>query len=333
MDKHLSVRRSMDSVTAMPRRGRARVQIQTRAGVMTRAKATLHRMLCTVAATLTLFAVSVPVNAESSVWQVSKGDETVFLGGTIHLLRAQDYPLPEAYAAAYDASDRLFFEIDQSQMADMGVQARMMQRLTYQDERTLQSVLDDETYAALAAYAENAGLPMAMMQKFKPGMLLTTLSLIEFQSRGFTPQGVDAYYSTRAMGDGKTRGALETIDEQIDMLAGMGEGYESEFVAYSLRDLETIGEAMDEMLLAWRSGDLEALESQFIKPMLEEAPELYESMLVERNNNWVPQIEAMFDEPGTEFVLVGAAHLVGEHGVLAMLSDRGYEVSKVGTAD
>lgn len=289
----------------------------------------LSRILAAAALALLLFAITLSAQADAPVWQASKGDSTVFLGGTIHLLRARDYPLPAAFETAYQASDRLFFEIDQSQLADMSVQARMMQQLTYQDDRTLQSVLDEETYSALTAYAENAGLPMAMMQKFKPGMLLSTLSLIEFQSRGFTPQGVDAYYNTRAMGDGKDRGELETIDQQIAMLASMGEGYESEFVAYSLRDLETVGAAIEDMVTAWRAGDQASLEAQFIKPMLAEAPELYDSMLVERNNNWMPQIEAMFDEPGTEFVLVGAAHLIGEHGVLAMLSERGYEVGRV----
>lgn len=281
-------------------------------------------------AAMLLFTAALPAHADAPVWQASKDGSTVFLGGTIHLLRSRDYPLPEAFETAYEASDRLFFEIDPSQMMDMSVQARMMQQLTYQDERTLQSVLDAETYAALATHAESAGLPMAMMQKFKPGMLLSTLSMIEFQRRGFTPQGVDAYFSTRAMGDGKTRGELETIDQQIAMLAGMGEGYESEFVAYTLRDLETVGEALEDLLTAWRTGDRASLEAQFITPMLEEAPELYESILVERNQNWIPQIEAMFVQPGTEFVLVGAAHMVGEHGLLTMLSERGYEVSRVG---
>ncbi|MEX0739125.1 MAG: TraB/GumN family protein [Pseudohongiella sp.] len=288
------------------------------------------RVTRVAAVALLLFAHVLPASADTSVWQASKGDDTVFLGGTIHLLRPGDYPLPEAFETAYQASDRLFFEIDQAQMADMSVQARMMQQLMYQDGRTLETVLDEETYTALSAYAGEAGLPMAMIQNFKPGLLLSTLTVIEFQSMGFTPQGVDAYYNTRAVGDGKARGELETIDQQIELLAAMGEGYESEFVMYSLRDLETAGEAMEEMITAWRTGDLAALEDQFIRPMLEEAPELYDSMLVVRNNNWLPQVEAMFDEAGTEFVLVGAAHLIGEHGLLAMLSARGYEVSKVG---
>lgn len=301
-------------------------EISVKVQRLTLARGLLHLL----AVTLLLGATALPANADAPVWQASKDGSAVFLGGTMHLLRSRDYPLPEAFETAYQASDRLFFEIDQSQMMDMSVQARMMQQLTYQDGRTLQSVLDENTYAALAAHAESAGLPMAMMQKFKPGLLLSTLSMIEFQRHGFTPQGVDAYFSTRAMGDGKTRGELETIDQQIALLAGMGEGYESEFVAYTLSDLKTVGEAIEELLSAWRAGDRETLAAKFINPMLEEAPELYDTMLVARNNNWMPQIEAMFDEPGTEFVLVGAAHLVGEHGLLAMLSERGYEVSRVG---
>ena len=290
----------------------------------------IRRWACGVAMAFSLVLAGVqPAVADSSVWQASKGDSTVFLGGTIHLLRPQDYPLPGAFEVAYQSSERLFFEIDQSQMTDMSVQTRMMQRLMYQDGRTLESVLDEEAYAALAAHTEEVGLPLAMIQSFKPGLLLSTLSVIEFQSMGFTPQGVDAYYNARAMDDGKVRGELETIDQQIGLLEAMGEGYESEFVLYSLRDLEVAGEAMEDMVAAWRAGDQAQLEAQFINPMLDEAPELYDSMLVVRNNNWMPQIEAMFDEPGTEFVLVGAAHLVGEHGLLAMLLRRGYEVSTV----
>ncbi len=305
------------------------VKLSEKPAKVQRLKTPAHGLLRLSAALLLLFAIAAPAQADAPVWQASKDESVVYLGGTIHLLRSRDYPLPAAFETAYQASDRLFFEIDQSQMMDMAVQARMMQQLTYQDERTLQSVLDESTYAALTAHAESAGLPMAMMQKFKPGMLLSTLSMIEFQRRGFTPQGVDAFFNTRAMGDGKPRGELETIDQQIALLAGMGEGFESEFVAYTLSDLENVGEAIEELVAAWRTGDRETLATTFINPMLEEAPALYDTMLVARNNNWMPQIEAMFAEPGTEFVLVGAAHLVGEHGLLAMLSERGYEISRV----
>ena len=181
-----------------------------------------------------------------------------------------------------------------------------MQRLTYQDGRTVRDVLNDEAYTALEEYVSEAGMPMAMMQNFKPGLLYSTLSVVEFQKLGFTPQGVDVFFNTRAMGDGKPTGELESIQDQIDMLAAMGEGNESEFILYALEDFEQAGEQVETMVEQWRSG---------------------ETMLVERNHNWIPVIEDVMRDEGAAMVLVGVAHLPGEDGLLSLLEARGYSIS------
>jgi uncharacterized protein YbaP (TraB family) len=266
--------------------------------------------------------------ADSAVWQVSDGNSIVFLGGTVHLLRPSDYPLPEEYDHAYDAADELYFETDLGSMNDMSVQARLLQQLTYQDGRSLKTVLSDEAYSALSEYAETVGLPLMMLESFKPGMLISTLQVLEFQRIGFTPQGVDAFFNGKAMGDGKLIGQLETIDEQIGFLAAMGEGNESEFVLISLAELEETASSMDEMIAAWRSGDVASLAELFVDDMRLEAPEVYESLLKQRNADWLPQIAAMFGDEDTEFVLVGAAHLVGPDGLLEMLESAGYQVTQ-----
>ena len=263
----------------------------------------------------------------TSVWVVSKDGEQVYLGGTVHLLRPSDFPLPSQYEEAYEESDKLYFETDISGMSDMATQARILQQLTYQDERTLESVLNEEAYSALSTYMEGVGLPLAMVQKFKPGLLVSTLTVLEMQKLGFTPQGVDAYFNTRAMGDGKPVGQLESIDDQIGFMAKMGEGQESEFILVSLQDLKKT-EMLDQMIKAWRSGDDELLSAVFIDDMKAQSAELYENILVSRNRNWMPIIEDMLQQEGTEFVLVGAAHLVGEDGLLALLEDEGYTVSR-----
>ena len=269
--------------------------------------------------------------AQTSVWQVSKGDSKIYLGGTVHLLRQQDYPLPAAFDQAFEASQRLYFETDIGAMSDVGLQQRMLQQLTYQDGSMLSSVLSAEAYAALSEYAAGTGIPLAMLQTFKPGLLISTLSVMEFQKLGFTPQGVDAYFFSKAISEGKYTGELESIDEQIAMLARMGEGYESDFVLYSIRDFAQLGTTIESMVQAWRQGNTQLLEAEFVQPMLTETPELYASLLVERNNNWVPAIEAMFETQDTEFVLVGVAHVVGEHGLITMLQGKGYEVVQLGT--
>ncbi|MCI5107243.1 MAG: TraB/GumN family protein [Pseudomonadales bacterium] len=280
-------------------------------------------------ASLLLAVVANPASADSSVWRVSEGSSTLYLGGTVHLLRPSDYPLPEEFETAYNAADELVFETDLSSMGDLATQAQMLAELTYNDARTLQSVLNEQAYAALEEYTASVGLPISMMQKFKPGMVISTLQVMQFQSMGFTPEGVDAYFNERALGDGKALAALETVQEQIGFLAAMGEGNESEFILLSLSDLEESDAMMEDMISAWREGNTRQLSDMFVDDMREQAPEIYESLLRSRNLAWLPQIESMLADANTEFVLVGAAHLVGEDGLLAMLTAAGYEVEKL----
>lgn len=267
--------------------------------------------------------------ADTSVWSVRSGDNVIYLGGTVHLLRPGDYPLPSEFEEAYQASSELYFETDIGAMSDLSVQAQMLQQLTYGDDRALSTVLSEEAYTALSAYTATAGLPIAMLDKFKPGLLISTLQILVFQSMGFTPQGVDAFFHTRALGDGKAEGQLETVQEQIGFIAAMGEGNESEFILLSLKDLAETGDVMEDMIGAWRSGDAEGLSELFVEDMKVEAPELYDTLLLQRNLKWIPQIDNMLQDADTEFVLVGAAHLVGENGLLDLLSQKGYEINQL----
>jgi len=267
--------------------------------------------------------------ADTSVWSVRSGDNVIYLGGTVNILRPADYPLPGEFEEAYQASSELYFETDIASMSDLSVQAQMLQQLTYGDDESLSSILSDEAYAALSAYTATAGLPIAMLNKFKPGLLISTLQILVFQSMGFTPQGVDAFFHTRAVGDGKAEGQLETVQEQIGFIAAMGEGNESEFILLSLKDLAETGDVMEDMIGAWRSGDAEGLSELFVEEMKVEAPALYDTLLLQRNLKWVPQIDSMLQDADTEFVLVGAAHLVGENGLLDLLSQKGYEINQL----
>ena len=265
-----------------------------------------------------------------AVWKVSDGDSYIYLGGTVHLLRPSDFPLPDAYQQAYDDSERIFLETDLAAMTEIAVQQRMLRQLTYGDGRTLRSVLDEDVYQELTQYVENVtGMPMVMMDSFRPGLLVSSLSVLEFQRLGFTPEGVDAHFYARAIEDGKPVGELETVDEQFAVLASMGEGYENEFIRYSLQDIDNIGDSIESLVRAWRSGNEQQLEADFVTPMQEQSQALYDSLLANRNHAWMARIEAMFTEPGTEYVLVGAAHMVGDDGLLRLLRERGFQVSRL----
>ncbi len=267
--------------------------------------------------------------ADASVWEVKSGSSTVYLGGTVHLLRPGDYPLPREYDQAYSASSEIFFETDLGAMNDISVQAQMLQQLTYQDGRNLKTVLNEKAYSALESYTQKVGMPLMMLEQMKPGMVVSMLQVLEFQRIGFTPQGVDAHFDARARGDGKALGQLESVAEQIGFLASMGEGNESEFILLSLSDLAETASMMDGMIAAWRSGNNDALSELFVDDMRTQAPAVYDALLKQRNLNWIPQIENMLRDSDTEFVLVGAAHLVGPDGLLQLLERRGYQVNQL----
>ena len=283
---------------------------------------------CAVSVCMAVLSIS-PAIADTSVWSVRSGDNVIYLGGTVHLLRPGDYPLPDEFEEAYQASSELYFETDIAAMGDLSVQAQMLQQLTYSDDRSLRTVLSDQAYTALSAYTQTAGLPIVMLEKFKPGLLISTLQILVFQSMGFTPQGVDAFFHTRAVADGKAEGQLETVQEQIGFIAAMGEGNDSEFILLSLKDLTETGNVIDGMIGAWRSGDAQGLSELFVEDMKVEAPALYDTLLLERNLKWIPQINRMLQDADTEFVLVGAAHIVGENGLLDLLSQEGYEINQL----
>ena len=269
------------------------------------------------------------VSADTSVWEVKYDSNTVYLGGTVHLLRPSDYPLPEEYERAYQASSKIYLETDLSSMNELSVQTKMLEQLTYQNARSLKTVLNEEAYTALSDYMVEIGMPLMMMENFKPGMVISTLQVMEFQRNGFTPQGVDVYFNNRAIDDAKTLGQLESIQEQIGFIASMGEGNESEFILLSIRDLEETTEIMNDMIAAWRTGNNDQLAAMFVTEMQNEAPDLYDTLLRQRNLNWFPQIEQMLSDSVTEFVLVGAAHLVGPDGLLRLLSQKGYQVRQL----
>jgi len=276
-----------------------------------------------------LFSFASQSLAQSSVWLATKGTNKVYLGGTIHMLRADDYPLPPEYETAYNEAESLYFEIDIDQMNDPAGQLGMLQRLMYTDGRTLQTVLNEEAYNSLTDYIAKFGMPMFMLQNMKPGMLMSTLELLKFQSRGFTPDGVDVHFHQRAKVDGKTIDAFESVDEQVGFIETMGEGEESEYILLSLRDLEKIDDDIESMISIWRNGESEDLFDLFVEDMEENTPGVYQSLLLDRNYKWMPTIEAMFNDADTELVLVGVAHLVGDDGLVQLLRARGYQVEQI----
>ena len=283
----------------------------------------VHRSL-----TILLLLLAIPAYASSPVWKIEKDGTKFYLGGTMHILTTQDYPLPQAFETAYQQSEQIVFETDIARMNDPAIQQYLLREVSYEEGDSLRQVIDTDTWDALSAFFTARSVPMSSIETFKPGMVATMITIIELQRLGVDTDGVDAYFNRRASADGKDKVALETVEQQVAFLADLGNGHEDALLRYSLIDIERLPTLWRELTRAWRSGDTVWLNENLAQPMLQEFPSTYRTLLSERNDDWMPRLEVMAATAQTEFVLVGALHLVGKDGLLAQLRERGYRVTQ-----
>jgi hypothetical protein len=211
-------------------------------------------------------------------------------------------------------------------MQDQSSAASLQQQLMYPAGTTLSSKLAAKTRQQLLEILQRHKLSLPQVEQFKPGMLVTQLTLLELQQHQFTSPGVDQHYLTLAQQQKKTLKYLEPIEFQLKLLAGLGEGREDLFLQHALNDVGDTAEMMTKTLGAWRSGDLAAVEQLVLTPVKSADAQTYQQMFVARNQAWLPQIQALFGNNEQELVLVGLGHLAGTEGVLALLQQAGYQV-------
>ena len=265
----------------------------------------------------------------ASVWQVSKAGNSVYIGGTLHILSPDDFPLPNAYGTAYNQADKLVFETDIAGLNSPRFQQDSRARLTYGDGTQLQNVLSEETYQALKAHLTARHMDIAAMANYTPALISITLSFTELRLMGLTSQGVDEFYYFKAMTDGKALDWFESPQQQLDFIAALGGEDEDEMIRYALEDVKQLPQALGELKKYWQSGDMEGLYQSQGKGFQDDFPEIYQQLLVQRNLNWLPAIETMLATSETEFVLVGTMHLSGQDSVLDLLRQKGYHITRV----
>ena len=281
-------------------------------------------------ALISLSVVTLTAAADSSVWKVSSGDNLLYVGGTLHVLRQKDYPLPVEFGRAYQAADTLIFETDIAQLHSPEVMQKMQQAMRYPEGISgLDKRVSAALYQRIVKVWSQYGLPVEVLSGLRPSGIVITLTLLNLRQIGVDAQGIDDFYHSRATAEGKPVAGLESVDQQIRLLAGMGAGDEEKFMRMSLDELEESGRVINEMVDAWRRGSLVDLERLVIDDMRRESPAAFRVLMVDRNQKWLPQIETMLHNRPVEFVLVGSAHLAGKEGLIYQLQQRGYRVEPV----
>jgi uncharacterized protein YbaP (TraB family) len=276
-----------------------------------------------------LFATPGGAAGESFLWRATRGGSSLYLVGSVHLLSKDYYPLSPALEAAFLDSDLLVEELDLGEMYAADSQLQLLSRGLLPAGQTLDGVLTRETYALVSSRAGALGLPLAPLARFKPWALALTLLGLEWQKAGFDAAlGLDRHFYDRARRDGKEIRGLETLDFQISFFDGMTNDEQDRLLASTLKELETQKASMTKLADAWKAGDAPTVERIVLQDLRRE-PRMYQRLLVDRNLAWLPQIDALTARPGRAFVLVGAAHLVGPDGLLALLRAKGYTIEQL----
>ncbi|MDO3380843.1 TraB/GumN family protein [Gilvimarinus algae] len=271
--------------------------------------------------------VSLPALADSLVWEVSRGENKVYLAGTIHMLKPSDYPLPADYQSVFAKADVVVLETDMDEVQSPVFGMKMAQKMTLPPGESLSSVLKPEVYTQLREFASERGLPMQALANFQPAFVALTLSVLEMQKLGFA-EGVEVRFSRLAKEQGKPLKALETPDEQLEFILAMAELEPNDFIRYTLEDMAQLPQLMDEMVAAFKRGDDKAIYTLGAEPMLEYSRSLYDTILTHRNQAWLTQLDQYLNTPETELVMVGALHLVGPEGVPQLLKARGVDIER-----
>lgn len=276
------------------------------------------------------------------LWKVSDEDNSLYLLGAFHLLLPGDYPLSPDVDLAFVDAEKLLFELSPEELASPQLGLQMARAALRTDGTTLDQQLGPELAARLARWTSeeaellaSAGLSPDRLQRFEPWYVGMLITLLRMNSLGFDGEiGLDAHLGGYARAAGKPTAGLETAREQIAFLDGMDPGEQVELLARALDEARDGEAEFLRLHAAWRAGDVDALMAESVDELKRDFPELYRAINVERNDRWVPALEARLREDGSDdtLVVVGAMHLLGEDGVVEKLRARGYTVERICSA-
>ncbi len=285
-----------------------------------------------VRATLGALALTLGAAAQadgtSPLWEIKGKSNTVFLLGSVHVLRESDYPLPAVILDAYREAEALYMEIDLDNL-DAGEALQFtLERGSLPPDRSLRDILGVEAFATADMRATAIGLDLGMFARFEPWVAALAVVQAQVASLGLLPEhGIEQYVLNLATKDGKEVLGLETMADQLGVLDSLELDRQGKFLMMSLEEAEGAREQLDGMIAAWRKGDSASLAAT-LSQEFGEFPDLYAPLIVTRNRNWATQIADLLDDDRDYLVVVGALHLVGNDSVIELLNTRGIRATQ-----
>ncbi len=264
-----------------------------------------------------------------TLWQVDGDTNSIFILGSIHLLRKSDYPIPSIIYEVYDEAEVLIMELDMDDVDPMQTQALVRELGMLADGKSLEDEIGSRAYAKAAALADELQIPLSMLAGSKPWLAAVMAETLILTRVGFDPmQGIEMHLMAKAGSDGKEILGFETERQQLEMLDGLSLPAQRDMLLQTLEDGGRIEQLLDEIIDAWRYGNTRFMEQTLLSDMSGN-DELYNTIVVDRNRDWVQQIEGLLDGSDDYLVIVGTMHLVGKDGVPRLLTRRGLEVTQM----
>ncbi len=258
-------------------------------------------------------------------------DSTLYLYGTIHLRRAGEPWGSPAVERALASADEIWTELEISPEGDARAQQLALRHGIAPADRPLSSWLSRDEQARLAVTATRLGLQPRSLEPMQPWLAALTLTLAPALQAGYDPNaGVDRAIDAFGDANGKRMRALETPEQQIGFLANLSSELQRQMLIEAIDEAESGAETLNALSDAWERGDLDDLEAQLADEMRAEYPEVYAALIVQRNAAWTDTLLQELQGAGVDFVAVGAAHLLGEEGLVEQLRERGVSVERVG---
>lgn len=272
-------------------------------------------------------AAPVQKDADPALWVVRDADTTIYLFGTVHLLRPGLSWFDDGVRKAFDASDELVLELVMPPESQM--QALVTELGTAKSGPPLPDQLPPATAAKLRGELSGLGMSPNALDRTEPWLAAMTLSVLPLRQLGYDDKdGAEQVLSAAARAAGKPILGLETAQQQLGYFDHLSTPAQRQLLATTLDDLPRMGAEIDAMVKDWSAGDADAL-AKLLNEDLDRTPELKQALLVARNRHWAAWIADRMQRPGTVFVAVGAGHLAGSDSVQAELARRGLKVERV----
>lgn len=266
------------------------------------------------------------------MWKVSDRDNSVYLLGSFHALKPQDYPLPSKIYAAFDDAEVVAFELSPEEMASPQLPLRMVAAATLPAGSSLQHALSPKGWQQLQHYAARRNLPLDRFVQLEPWFVSMVITMREMAAVGYDPAlGLDQHLIKRSAEAGKKTLGLETGDEQIAALDSMSAVEQRQSLAESLGEVDKFGSQLAKLHDYWIAGDEVALDKLLSEEFKQNYAQLYQRINVQRNQAWLPKVRRMLDGEQSDdtLVVVGSLHLLGADGLVAQMRKHGYSVERL----